>query len=268
MQVLSTRVTNSKFNIWIKSIVVICFLLLSDIPSIAEERIPLATGEWRPYTSAEIEGYGFFSEIVTAVFKEADIDITYNFYPWKRCAAYVKSGDIFAAFPYSITNQRKNYASFSDPVSETTTVFFYNRKKHENPIDYDRIDEQKKYTIVGVLGYYYAEAFKKANLDVMYVTTEQKALELIYHQRYDIFPLSNYVGWNLIKKLYPKDYRSFTTCKKPLDTTTLHLMVSKKYPNYKSLIKKFNTALIRVKEKGIYQEILSRHAPDTSVEMK
>jgi len=102
----------------------------------------------------------------------------------------------------------------------------------------------------------------------MYVTTEQKALELIYHQRYDIFPLSNYVGWNLIKKLYPKDYHSFTTCKTPLDTTTLHLMVSKKYPNNESLIRKFNAALKRVKNKGIYQEILSRHAPGMSVEMK
>lgn len=268
MQAFSTMVTSLQFKVWIKSIVIIFFLLLMGVPSIAEERIPLATGEWEPFTSSEIEGYGFFSEIVTAAFKEADIDITYNFYPWKRCAAYVKSGDVFAAFPYSITNQRKNYASFSDPVSETTTVFFYNRKKHNNPIEYDNIVELKQYTIVGVLGYYYADVFKKANLDVMYVTTEKKALELIYHERYDIFPLSNYVGWNLIKNLYPKDYHSFTTCKTPLDTTTLHLMVSKKYPNYKSLIKKFNAALIRVKKKGIYQEILSRHAHDMSVEMK
>jgi len=268
LQVFPTRATSSRFNVWIKSIIVTLIFLSSAIPGRAEDKIPLATGEWNPYTSAEIEGYGFFSEIVAAVFKEANIDITYNFYPWKRCAVYVKSGNVLAAFPYSITEQRKTYASFSDPVSEATTVFFYNRKKHNNPIDYKNIAELKQYTIVGVLGYYYADVFRKANLEVMYVTTEKKAIELIYHQRYDIFPLNNYVGWNLIKNLYPKDYQSFRTCKTPLDTTTLHLMVSKKYPNYENLIRKFNAALIMIKKKGIYQKILSRHAPDMSPERK
>ena len=45
-----------------------------------------------------------------------------------------------------------------------TTVFFYNRKKHKNPIEFKKLDELKPYSIVGVLGYFYTENIQKGAL--------------------------------------------------------------------------------------------------------
>jgi len=109
-------------------LIALLLLLLNATPGQTEEKLPLATGEWKPFTSAEMEGYGFFTKIITTAFKEAGIDIQYDFYPWKRCEAYIQTGKSFAAFPYSITVKRKTFAYFSDPVSEATTVFSITKK--------------------------------------------------------------------------------------------------------------------------------------------
>ena len=230
--------------------------------------LPVATGEWKPYTSVELDGYGFFSKIVTAVFGEAGLEVDYGFFPWKRCAAYVRNGDYFAAFPYSVTAERETFAYFSEPVSETTTVFFYNTKKHKNPIEFGTLADLKPYAIVGVLGYFYEERFKQELVNVNYVPTEKKALELVFHNRYDLLPLSDYVGWDLIKRNYPQRTKTFATCKTPLSQDTLHLMISKQYPDSRKLMNRFNAALIRIKSAGIYQKIVSSNFPELHVKSK
>lgn len=225
------------------------------------ETISLATGEWKPYTSKNMEGYGVFSQIVTAVFNEAGIDARYRFFPWKRCEAYIRSGRFFAAFPFSVTDERSAYAYFSDPVSESMTVFFYNNSKYEDPIEYSALHELSHYSIVGVLGYFYTERFQREKLNVTLVSTETKALELIFLKKHDLLPLNNFVGWRLINENFPDDRHSFSTCQKPLSTNTLHLMVSRRYPNSRVLIERFNAALSRIREKGIYRKIVSTHLP-------
>ncbi len=245
--------------------IVAALLLLSPAVCLAMEKLPVSTGEWKPYTSADMEGHGVFSELVTAAFKEAGIELQISFFPWKRCEAYVKVGQTSAAFPYSITAERKTYAYFSDPVADTTTVFFYNKKKHAAPIQFKVLNELQPYTIVGVLGYFYTEKFKKAQLNVKYVATEKKALELIFFQRYDLLPLSSIVGWNMIKQNYGADYSSFTTCSTPLSTDSLHLMVSRQYQGSLEIVQKFNAALARIRKNGTYQKIMSAYVPELSI---
>jgi ABC-type amino acid transport substrate-binding protein len=41
-------------------------------------------------------------------------------------------------------------------------------------------------------------------------------------------------------------------------------MISKRFPNSMELAEKFNAALIRLKEQGIYQTIVDKHAPGLS----
>jgi polar amino acid transport system substrate-binding protein len=252
----------NRLAVRIKSFLIIILLLLFSARfGQAAEKLPLATGEWQPFTSAELEGYGFFTQIITAAFEEAGVAVDYRFFPWKRCEAYVESGKSFAAFPYSITDNRKTFAYFSDPVSEATTVFFFNKEKHVTPIHYDSMEDLKNYDLVGVLGYFYAETFTKKQLKVAYVRSEVKALELIVHKRYDLLPLNNFVGWNLINTRFPSAAHRFDTLKTPLSTDTLHLMVSRKYPRGRQLLNRFNAALRRIKAKGIYHRIMSTYSP-------
>ena len=38
-------------------------LLMASFSASAMERVKIVTGEWAPYTSENLEGYGFFAEI-------------------------------------------------------------------------------------------------------------------------------------------------------------------------------------------------------------
>lgn len=67
---------------------------------------PLATGEWVPYSSQHLPGYGSASEIVTAAFQAVGLNVRYDFYPWKRAEASVAAGSVFAAFPYFLLPER------------------------------------------------------------------------------------------------------------------------------------------------------------------
>lgn len=253
----SIRLVTSRYT----CLIAFLLLLLNTTAGQTEEKLPLATGEWKPFTSAEMEGYGFFTKIITAAFKEAGIDIQYDFYPWKRCEAYIQTGESFAAFPYSITVKRKTFAYFSDPVSEATTVFFYNKERYPAAIHFEKIDDLKAFKLVGVIGYFYEETFTNKQLNVMYVRDEKKAVELIFHNRYDLLPLNNFVGWNLINTQFPSETHRFATLKTPLSTDTLHLMISKQYPKARLLMNKFNAALRSIKKKGIYRRIMSTYSP-------
>ncbi len=48
--------------------IAVLLLLAFTLPVVAcAESLPLATGEWSPYTSEALEGYGFITEIITEV---------------------------------------------------------------------------------------------------------------------------------------------------------------------------------------------------------
>ncbi|WP_104399872.1 hypothetical protein [Vibrio penaeicida] len=109
---------------------------ISASPSLAKERerLPLATGEWSPYTSAELEGYGIVTEITTAVVIEMGMTPDYKFVPWKRAEHMTQYGKVFAAFPYAITSERKSKFSFTDRVLiNPNGRFFYRKSRFEFP---------------------------------------------------------------------------------------------------------------------------------------
>lgn len=222
-------------------------------------QLTLATGEWQPYTSKEMTNYGIFTEIISAVFDEMGVDPQYRFYPWRRCFLNVKNGDNFGAFPYSITEERRKDVFFSESVVPSQNLLFYRIDKFPQGIVYEHLEDLQKYHLGGVMGYFYEEIFKKENLTVSYISTEEKMLKVLYNKRIDFMPMNGQVGWHLIRKQYPEEIEKFATLPKPLSSEGLHLIISKKYPDAEKLLKQFNKALQIVKNKPIYKSILNQN---------
>jgi polar amino acid transport system substrate-binding protein len=64
-------------------------------------------------------------------------------------------------------------------------------------------------------------------------------------------------GWDIIK-LTSENAKQFDTLDKPLNESKLHIMVSKKYPNAKAIMDKFNLGLRQFKQQPEYFAILER----------
>lgn len=227
--------------------------------SAAAAEVLLATGEWEPYTSETMEGRGAFTEIVSAAFKEMGRQPKYIFYPWKRAESETKKGEVFATFPYIVTEERKADFDFSDPVMISTGKFFYLPERHKAEIVYDKLEDLQAYNIGGTLGYWYETPFKQARLRVDYASSDEQNLQKLYAGRVDLAASEELVGWALIRKLYPQEVDRFATVKKPLNEDPLRLMISRQYPGAAELTQRFNAALKAIYDKGIAQKILEKY---------
>ncbi len=257
MHILSLGEKNMKP---IMILIMFSFIVLGNVSTYAEEiELPLATGEWPPYTSKKIEGYGFCTEIITAIVHEMGMKPKYYFYPWKRAEYAIREGRVFGAFPYAVTEERKKEFNYSNLIMENHMVFFYNKKYLKQKPVWLTLKDLKPYRIGGGIGYSYVSKLTKAGLKVQYVTLGEQNVEKLYLNRIDLTVFDLIVGWNLIRQLYPHEVEVFGTLDKPFETGNSHLMISKKYPNSEQLHIRFNRALKRIKEKRIYHSIFEKH---------
>jgi polar amino acid transport system substrate-binding protein len=223
----------------------------------------LTTGEWPPYVSEAMDGYGPLTAIVAAAFQEMGIVPRYDFYPWKRAEDEVRAGRAFAAFPYTQTDARKGEFDFSDVLYTVKAKFFYMKSAHPNGIPFDKLEDLRGYRIGGLLGSWYDKQFAEAGLQVEYAADMEQTFQKLYLGRIDLAIEAEATCWAVIKKLYPDEVDKFGTLEKPLvdpaNPNELRLMVSRDYPKAAALMQQFNAALQTIKDNGTYQQILDQY---------
>ena len=216
------------------------------------ETLPMATGEWIPYSSEAMPHYGTFTKRVSTVCSEMGATPDYRFYPWRRCFDSVVKHRVWAAFPYAFTEERAQSVWYSDALSCSKTLFFhYDKEGTSKSYGVTNKEDLKAYRLGGVKGYYYEVFFEKAGLNVDYVNKELYGLEKLKLGRIDLMPMNEKVGWNLIDTHFPEERHRFKTLPIALSVNTLHLIVSKAYPESKQLLDRFNQAVERCVEKGL-----------------
>ena len=136
----------------------VIFILSIAAPCRAAQPVVLVTNEYMPYVNTSSKEQGFIAEVVVAAFKAAGVETQIEFRPWRRCAMLVEDGDVFGAFPYAVTEKRKAFAWFSDPVWECRNVFFY-LKGRLGEFDYTSLEAMRRYVIAGTSGNYYEVTF-------------------------------------------------------------------------------------------------------------
>lgn len=223
------------------------------------EEILLTTGEWAPYTSKKLSGKGYCSEIISNAFKKVGMDVKFKFLPWKRAEKEVSEGKSFGCYPYLISAERQKEFDFSDDIAFSRGVFFYRKDKLTNKPIWKEISDLKYLRIGGVIGYWYEKEkiFEKAGIKVDYVAKDNLNVKKLDKGRLDLIILDEVQGWDMIK-LTSENAKHFDTLDKPLNESKLHIMVSKKYPNAKAIMDKFNLGLRQFKQQPEYFAILER----------
>jgi polar amino acid transport system substrate-binding protein len=221
------------------------------------QELKFALLEWPPHTSQNMDGYGVASELITAVTKEMNCKPKYNFYPLKRVFHYLEEGSHWAAFPGSYTKERAEKFIYSDPIFPQVDRFFYYKQKPK--IKFTKLADLKPYIIGGTKGFWYEKEFKSANLQTYYVSKDVIALKMLVGGRVNLVAIHELVGWQLIKKHFPKEVDNFGVLEKPLKVKENYLLASRTYPESKLLIQKFNQALQKIKSDGTYQKIAGKY---------
>jgi len=223
------------------------------------KKIIIVTGEYAPYTSEKLEGYGLASEVSSAAFNEMGYTVEIKFYPWKRCELLVQRGEADAVIPYAKTEEREKIYVYSQPIGFSKNKFFYSKKKFKKEIVYENLEDLSPYKIGGGVGYFYIPMFEKAGLNTEYIVSESGNMKKLNVGRIDFYILDELVGLNIIKELFPKNTNDFGTLKKSYDESGMYLLFSKKNPKADKLAVEFNKGLEKIKEKGIYKKIIAKY---------
>lgn len=227
------------------------------------EVVRFATGEWAPFTSEKMENYGYVTELVTAICKEAGITPVYEFYPWARAEHVVEEGECFAAFPYVITEDRKLRYNFSNNLFFGETVFMYysgNSNITNKILASKTLDEIKELKFGQVLGGFSKEDLKSLKINFIETKETSQLIQMLMTGRVDIVIGSKTVLYYSITNMFKDEVKSFKTLKIPYgENLSNHLIVSKKYKNSDDILKRFNEGLKRIKANGIYDKIVIKN---------
>ena len=226
----------------------------------AETELLIGTGEFPPYTS-ENRDHSFLTTVLEEVGKEMGVKFKFEFMPWARCVREAEDLELWGVIPYVKNPEREEKFYFSDSLYYAVTKFFYySRDGKKKNIKYRKLTDLKRYTIGGILGYYYVDDLTKAGLNLELVVDEKQNVSKAMKGRIDLFLMNETAGWYIIKQNYPPSQaNNFIMLEKSFgESKAAYLMTSKNYPDNKQLLSRFNKALETVKKNGTYQKIINK----------
>ena len=246
----------------VKNILGFAFTVLVSLisfPSPAADSINITNGEWAPYLSEKLPGYGTASQIVQEAFEKEGIDVNYGFFTWARAYEEAKKGTEWqASVIWTRNDERAELFYFSDPVIALSDVLFYIRG---HQVEWKSIRDLNKYRIGLTRGYFYgdeiANAEKSGYMQIERTTTEVLNFKKLLRGRLDAVISGKDVGNAIIKDNFTDAERfAFTSHSKPTRTVSYHVIISKQTPGARQYIKAVNSGLRKLAAEGRIAEIL------------
>lgn len=238
----------------IMSVTGLCITLVM----LSAQSVLFNTGDWEPYTTTKPDGKGVVNEIVLAACSASNIKIDLRFFPWERCEQNIQNGTAFAAFPYRITEDRLAKYYFSDELIKSRGVIFYWEGRGSD-IAWQSFKDFGNVRWGGLQGYWYVDELKKLGIRYDAIGTLEQAILMLQSGRIQYFIEDELVCKMVASRVLGNEIGKLKMVTKPANESTLHLMVSKQYPNSRALLDQFNKGLAVIKRNGVYAGILKKY---------
>ncbi|MFE8070761.1 transporter substrate-binding domain-containing protein [Marinobacteraceae bacterium S3BR75-40.1] len=227
----------------------------------AEEQLQplvLTTGHWPPYFDQQMPHAGIAAHIIELAAKRAGYAVEYRFYPWTRSLYMAEKGKVAGTAAWFANDQREQKFFISKSVIASGYVFFHRRKPG---FDWGAVEDLAPYKIGTTIGYYYGDFFEQAlkagKLQVESVSSDRLNFQKLLAGRIDLFPNDRVVGLYLLKHELPAgEARNIVYHPRPLLRSSLHLLLSRRLPENKTTMARFNQALAELRDLGMIERIL------------
>lgn len=243
------------------SLIFIIFLLSLQFFYSQEKTVSFTTLEWPPFTGNTLTGKGLLSYIVQKAFEEEGYKLEIAFYPWPRTIDMaIKTDSIMGYFPEYYSKDIEKTFYFSDPIGESILGFAESKYK---PIEWNTLEDLKKYKIGTVIGYVNSFEFDKLvsnnELQIESVTNDLLNIKKVGAQRISLAVIDKYV-----LEYYLRNDMSLSSLKnniqfnsKALETKKLYICF-KKNEMGKKYLEIFNKGLKKLDIKKIENEYINK----------
>lgn len=242
-----------------RQLTVVLTLLQLLLPGLSEARsVVLLTSEAAPYVFGPgASRPGLAAEIVEAAFSASGYTVQLVHAGWSEIAHQLGRGDRPAAFPFTLTRERREYADFSEPFLISRTVLFSLCGTHTGPSALTTfasfqpphwgVEPGDRCTQVlrRVLG---------ARLHPVNGTGE--ALQALLDGEVNYVPMDQMTGRHLLADACPQTGQCFVSSFHALEERGLHVMFSRQHPAAQELRQAFNEGLERIRRSGTLASIL------------
>ncbi len=231
--------------------------------AVAQVTVPFATGEWQPLVSEKLPDHGAAAELIAAISKAGGIKPTFEFLPWARAEAMVSRGEVFAAFPYAATPERreKHWVSDSFLVMQARFIAYkWNAKTPATAIAAG-LEEIRTSSVGAIRGSHTLASMTASGYTNVTATPDvDKSILMLKNGRLDFLAEVPVVAFDSIKRILPDEVDNFMIMDKtPFAKNNNVLIVSKTYPHAAEILVKFNNGLAAIKKSGEYQKLLNKY---------
>ena len=222
----------------------------------AQEKVIIANGEWKPYLSKELKHGGVSTHIVTEAFKNVDIEVEYKWYgdSWKRAYVDAKNGKTDGTCIWSYKPERAQEMYYSKyAVLEGKRDLIFHLKDMD--FDWQTVEDLYDYKIGITSGYTYGEevdtAIENGKITVDKCHSEKLNFEKLLNERFDLLISGQKVAKKIIEENFSQaEANKIVSHPKPIRVVSYHLLLTKKNPDNKKLMEKFDKGLKMLIDSG------------------
>lgn len=225
-------------------------------------RMPIAVGEWAPFTGEALPSKGMLCTVATEAFRRLGVEVDYKFYPWTRNLAVLKAGDAWGSFAWFLTPERRNDFDFvEEPLYVSKGYLFYSRANPRIPpgLDYAALSDLKGYRFGGARGYFYERVFAEGGYDAVLADSIENAFRMLEAGRVDFIIEGASSAADLERRLFPGRTGLFGHLPRPYTEDPMFVLVSRAYPGREAVSSRFSRELALMKADGSYRRILDSY---------
>ncbi len=243
----------------------------------AKKKVSLSTLEWAPYIGQDICNQGWVQQLTVALLTSQGYEVTISFYPWARTISMAEKGRVDILFPEYFIEP----AAPSDVIKNTKRtdhlalslaipggpIALLKRKDFKSPFK-GELSTLKGQSIGVVRGYQNTPEFD-ALMDSGFFRIDNSVDDLmnaikLSKGRIDyivgdpsVIFFSVRTGNHLSEKAKKSILNSIEVVEPPLQYNSLYYAVSKKAPEWKTLLKTINKAITSFEKEGVTQQIIN-----------
>jgi polar amino acid transport system substrate-binding protein len=254
----ATRFRHSAMRLLRRCVVsaLLLMFILSHTATAGELKV-VHSGNWPPYSGADLPGQGLAIEMVTTALQRAGYGSSVSVDSLERILEGSRTGvyDVFATPWYTL--ERDQYLHFSQPYLESSIHFI---KRKDSDFAYTEFDELEGLRIGVIKGYAYDEDFNQSpTIEKVSAGNLEKNLRKLIAKEVDLTLDDERVLRYEIKRSMPDSMARLEIVKKPLVVRGVNIGVSRNNADHAKIVADFDNAIAGMKQDGTYEEILKKH---------
>ncbi|USD67331.1 transporter substrate-binding domain-containing protein [Vibrio sp. SCSIO 43136] len=240
-----------------RKIILFFIFIFSGLVS-AQEPLTFYVVHYPPYmiVNSDNEISGMDVEVVAAAFQESGQEVKFDVLPWKRVMKLMQVGEVAGGLSCSKRKGREKYMLFSEYISTTRQTAITRKETQTEPIN--NLNDLAGYSVTTIAGWGATNKLEAHGIEYLPSKDMRSALVSVLHRGVDVFYGPEIPTMHIAKKMQSQENLKVTYIE-DVASISLHLCVSKPYPNSEQIVTSFNRGLQAIKQNGTYETIQRKY---------